>query len=1226
MKLTSYLPNAPYYRKRKSGLLQKFYNLSLYKKQLFSLCLSKVICLLVMTTLGIFLAIRHDSILISLSQQLSLTMAIYFFALVLDAWLAILLAKTIVRPIEFLQKTTHQFASGNLQARAEILAADEVGELAHNFNLMADRIIALFEEAQLGIEEQKRLNQQLQQEIQERQEVEKALRTSQQLQQTLLDHLPQGIFWQDQNSVYLGCNQSFANIVGVADTEAILGKSVEDLAWEFEMKQKLRSQDLEVMHTVAPSYQIIQAQSPTTNQPIWLEIHKVPLTCPQGDIIGILGSCEDISERKQVEDQIRQLNRNLAQYAQELETSNQTLQQTQEFVNQVIDTIPDPIFVKNKAHQFLLLNNSACDFLGVTREEILGKSDQELLSNADAQLCWDMEERVLATHQVEQQEKYLTDIRGRCRFISTKKTCFVDAFGEPYLLVAIRDLTHHKRTEERLAQLNECFLKFGSNPEANITNLVMLCDKLLGAVGVLYHQRAGDLIHSFGTCQHSLEQLSSQISSQSSFLDTEEHQALIIDDQLYTYLNITVKCDQRVTGSLSVLYHYDATIKAEDYQLISLIASAIGVEETRQQFQKKLHQSRERFALAVEGVQDGIWDWDLQSCQIYFSPRWKNILGYEDQDLPNVLKSWVQNIHPDDLRRVLAMHHSYLEGKSSSYEVEFRALHKDGTYRWILARGAALWDTMTGKPYRLAGSHTDITERKRVEESLEKRDRYLTILVELQHQLLATSLEQNLYQLTIELLGSVVDASRIYIFENHRDSQGNLFMSQKAEWCSEGIVPEINNPTLQNLSYEDTFPRWQKILTQGKFVHGIVADFPESERKILEPQGISTILILPLIVQGNFFGFIGFDNCTHAQLWEPVEVNLLSSAATAISLAQERQLSQQQVKLQLSVLEAATDGIALVNAVGEYVYLNHTHLQLFGYSDPHELVGKSWKNIYDFQEVQRLQKIISSELVKTGQWRGEATAKRKDGSTFTEEFSLTLLPDGGLIRVCRDISERKLAEAQLKTNLKEKEVLLKEIHHRVKNNLYVISSLLNLQSAYVAQEDILNLFADSQNRIQAMALIHEQLYQSQDLAQINFADYIKRLVNNLFISYNASSRGIKSSLNIEPVALNLETAIPCGLLINELVTNSFKHAFPNASSGHIYIDLKLSNQGKLNLVVSDDGIGLAEDLDWKNSSSLGLRLVRILTQQIDATIEQQKIPSGTAFQVTFSELKYKDRI
>jgi PAS domain S-box-containing protein len=227
--------------------------------------------------------------------------------------------------------------------------------------------------------------------------------------------------------------------------------------------------------------------------------------------------------------------------------------------------------------------------------------------------------------------------------------------------------------------------------------------------------------------------------------------------------------------------------------------------------------------------------------------------------------------------------------------------------------------------------------------------------------------------------------------------------------------------------------------------------------------------------------------------------------------------------------------------------------------------------------------------------------------------------------ISTDVTQSHEAEDKLFKSLREKEVLLKEIHHRVKNNLYVISSLLNLQSSYIEDEEVRNLFQDSQNRIQTMAVIHEQLYQSEDLSEIDFADYLEKLIANLFLSYNSQQSGIKPITNLEHCRLHIETATPAGLLINELVTNAFKHAFPSGK-GEIKINLKVDSNQQIHLSVTDNGRGLPPQLNWEESPSLGLRLVRLLSQQLDAEVQVKTNQKGTSFNIEFMPPKSTTKI
>ena len=228
-----------------------------------------------------------------------------------------------------------------------------------------------------------------------------------------------------------------------------------------------------------------------------------------------------------------------------------------------------------------------------------------------------------------------------------------------------------------------------------------------------------------------------------------------------------------------------------------------------------------------------------------------------------------------------------------------------------------------------------------------------------------------------------------------------------------------------------------------------------------------------------------------------------------------------------------------------------------------------------------------------------------------------------ILLIANDITESKNAEKEIKSSLNEKEYLLREIHHRVKNNMQIISSLLNLQTKYVNDEEAIDVLQESQNRVKSMAMIHEKIYQSNDLEEINFADYIQSLISNLFHTYNVDKKLVKSTFKIENITLNMETAVPCGLIISEIISNSLKYAFPNKMRGEIIVSLK-SVEETYELMIKDNGIGLPKGLDLNNLESLGLLLVKILTEQIEGELIINSI-NGTEFKIIFKELEYKKR-
>lgn len=215
-----------------------------------------------------------------------------------------------------------------------------------------------------------------------------------------------------------------------------------------------------------------------------------------------------------------------------------------------------------------------------------------------------------------------------------------------------------------------------------------------------------------------------------------------------------------------------------------------------------------------------------------------------------------------------------------------------------------------------------------------------------------------------------------------------------------------------------------------------------------------------------------------------------------------------------------------------------------------------------------------------------------------------------------DITENKENEVKLKQSLKEKEVLLKEVHHRVKNNMQVISSILNLQSSYVKDEYALGLLKESQNRIKSMSFIHESLYQTKNFELVNFSDYLITLSKNLIHSYSVNTQKIKLELDLDTLFLNLDISIPCGLIINEIISNSLKYAFPDNREGVVFIKLKKKDK-KIILEIGDNGIGIPKNVDVKNTETLGLQLVFTLIEQINATLTLIK-QKGTTFKIEFN--------
>ena len=298
--------------------------------------------------------------------------------------------------------------------------------------------------------------------------------------------------------------------------------------------------------------------------------------------------------------------------------------------------------------------------------------------------------------------------------------------------------------------------------------------------------------------------------------------------------------------------------------------------------------------------------------------------------------------------------------------------------------------------------------------------------------------------------------------------------------------------------------------------------------------------------------------------------------------------------------------------------------QLDGFLATRDIVGKHVSSVFvDNAVAEKFMDDINEALDKN-ELVTDTIEFRRDGDVSQKviyyENRFSKMNEDEVIVLSRNITETIEYEARLLESVKEKEVLLKEVHHRVKNNLQVINSILNLQSSYVTDPKTLEIINESQNRIRSMSYIHESLYQTKDFSSINFADYITNLVQNLVHSYQLYENKINLDLNIEPVNLALDQAIPCGLILNELISNSLKYAYPDEKKGTIAIHVHEENK-RIHMRVEDFGIGLPVDFKLENSESLGLSLVYTLVDQLDGELIL-KTSGGTKFLITFDKQNF----
>jgi PAS domain S-box-containing protein len=327
-------------------------------------------------------------------------------------------------------------------------------------------------------------------------------------------------------------------------------------------------------------------------------------------------------------------------------------------------------------------------------------------------------------------------------------------------------------------------------------------------------------------------------------------------------------------------------------------------------------------------------------------------------------------------------------------------------------------------------------------------------------------------------------------------------------------------------------------------------------------------------------------------------------------------------ELYRSIGESIDYGVWICEPDGRNIYASESFLKMVGITQE-QCSNFGWGNVLHPDDAERTISLWQ-ECVRTGgTWDIEHRFRGADGQWHP------VLARGVPVRNAQgkitcwaginlDISRLKQAEEQIKTSLTEKEVLLKEVHHRVKNNLQIISSLINLQADCLADEQLQGVLSDVRNRVRTMALVHEKLYQTNDLATLNFAEYVSSLLKYLWSAHSTISGNLHLNMSLVPLILPIDMAVNCGLILNELITNALKYAFPDGREGEVSVVLEHDPAtGVVCLRVRDNGVGLPEEMDWRQSASLGLRLVQMLAGQMRGRVRTGPGP-GTEFQISFN--------
>jgi PAS domain S-box-containing protein len=658
-----------------------------------------------------------------------------------------------------------------------------------------------------------------------------------------------------------------------------------------------------------------------------------------------------------------------------------------------------------------------------------------------------------------------------------------------------------------------------------------------------------------------------------------------------------------------VQYHKDEHFFPVEITCMPIIIDHkfIGVQGISRDITEKNKAEKEigRLSIAVEQSPSTITITDLNGNLTYVNPKFTELTGYTSEEAlhvnPRILKSGEQ---PDEMYKELWK--TISSGKI--WRGEFHNKRKNGELFWEAASVSPLFNKQ-GEIINYIKVAENITERKEAEEAVRESE---------------------------EKYRSLVEATSDWIWEV--DNNGVYRYSNSKIKDILGYEPE---EIIGKTPFDFMAPNEQERLTEW---FRDILEFPKSfegmENTNIHKDGGHVLLEtsgVPIFdTDGNLLGFRGIDrNITRRMLAEDA---LRESEKKYRILFEDSPISLWEEDF--SALKTYIDGLR-DRGVNNFRTFFEAHPEDLAHCATMVKIVDVNKTTLDMYQIERKKEFLkgldlflteeSYGLLKEGiislcegklSFEGEVSNQTARGE-IKHIYMKSFLASGYegtwskvLVSII-DITDRKQAEEQIKQNLKEKEILLSEIHHRVKNNMQVISSLLKLQSAKIEDKKYLDMFKDSENRIKSMALVHEKLYQSKDFASIDFNGYVKSIANPLIRNHTVNPDRIKLNIEIEDVPLELDNAIPCGLIINELISNSLKYAFPKDREGGIDIVLKAINSDEIELTVSDDGIGIPAEIDIGKTESLGLQLVQILAEnQLDGTLELNR-DGGTAFKIRF---------
>lgn len=597
------------------------------------------------------------------------------------------------------------------------------------------------------------------------------------------------------------------------------------------------------------------------------------------------------------------------------------------------------------------------------------------------------------------------------------------------------------------------------------------------------------------------------------------------------------------------------------------ITERVKAAEDIKKSEEKSKEREARFSKTIEKTGQLAYSFAPTTDKVIWHGAIKEVTGYEPEEFCKFdVAEWAMHIHHADREKVLATMENALESRSS-FAAEYRLRRKDGSYIYVEEHGAWLSDGIESE-YTTVGVIKDITIRKKVEEEFQEILAF--------NQTLLNSSPDIIYVYDIE--------KRTNVYSNERIVSSTGFTPNEIKDMGDQLIQILMHPDDFKIYLEDTFARYMQ-LKDGEFIEHT---FRMKNKK------------------GDWLWF----NCRETIFQRNESGRPKQIFGIMIDFTEKKKVEEALKKSEekfRKVIEGSHDAIVILDFDGNIIDSNEAGIKLSGYSKK-EALSMNFSQMHDKKEAINA-RIAFKNVLKRGKSSYEITLLKKDKTKVPVSISSSIIEIDEkkyILSIAKDISGLKQAEEQIQKSLKEKEILLRELYHRTKNNMQVICSMLHLKGQKTNTETYISDIADVENKIQSMAMVYQNLMQSDDLSHIDLKQYFENLISYVKHSMMQPEQNISILTSLKAIDVVLDVAIPLGLVLNELISNAIKHAFKSISSGKVTIKLDKTAQNEIKLIVSDNGPGLPKKLNIKQLNSIGLNtVIGLVEHQLNGTISFQ---------------------